>query len=153
MKLADASKQLEKLLQQTSNKSERKVYQTLMGVISNLGERELTGKEKRSIEVALDDLQLEAGTESSLKQLKRGRNRFMKFLKDDHCLTRQGHYTELGMAFGLLAGTALAPLIENAIGISMGLTVVICLGMFVGLIIGQQMDRDAEKQNRVLVKR
>jgi len=153
MKLSDASNQLENRLKETTNKSERKVYQTLLGVISNLDERELTAKEQESIEKAMEGLNLGGGEGTSLRMLKRSRYRFMKFLKDEHCLTPQGHYTELGMAIGLLAGTALAPLIENSIGMSMGVSLGIGLGMLVGLIVGRRMDKDAEKQNRIIKTR
>jgi len=150
MKLTDASKELKNLLKETTRKSERKVYQALLGVVSNLGERELSEEEQRSLEEAMDRLNLPAGSGTPLKILKRSRNRFMKFLKEELSLIPQGYYTELGMVFGLMAGTALAPLIENTIGSSMGLSMGISLGICLGLIVGQRMDKDAEKQNRVL---
>lgn len=153
MKLSKASKKLEILLRETNNKSERKVYQLLHGVVSSLGERELPLKEMQSIEGAIEGLHLEEVEGISLENLKRSRNQFMKFLKEEHRLIPQGHFTELGLIFGMIAGIALTPLIENSIGLSMGISLGITLGLIVGMIVGLLMDKDAEKQNRVLATR
>ena len=145
MRINETSEFLERLLSESDKKSEIKVYQSFIDILTALKNRELNQEDVRSIEEELDILKLKEYPENKKKYLRRKLNEFKKFLKDEFSLISEGYYTSIGigMTIGIAIGTSI-------FGPESGVALGIIFGMVLGLVIGRNMDNKAEKENRVL---
>ncbi len=150
MTLQEAYNFFESLKNETSNKSEIKVYEKFLHALNELKNRAFSKDEIQSIEAELDSLNLNANSENRKKYFKRALSKFEKYLKDTFSLTSKGYYTNLGIAlgssFGVLFGVVVLSDFERSLGISFGLII----GMLLGLIIGRYLDSKAITEGRVL---
>jgi hypothetical protein len=147
MKINEASGLLKSLITETTKKSDIKVYQSFLGILTALKNRELTQEDVRSIEEELDILKLKAYPENRKKYLRRKRDEFKKYLKDEFSLISEGYYTSIGIGIGMTMGIAIG---TSIFGAESGVALGILFGMVIGLVIGRNMDNQAEKENRVL---
>jgi len=140
----------ENLVTETSKKSEIKVYQEFIQIITGLEKRGLSESEILAIETELNSLNLKSNPDNRKKYFKKALSKFEKYLKDTFSLTAKGYYTKLyaglGLSFGLLFGVAIFSNLERSLGISLGLIG----GMIVGSIIGRQKEAQAEAAGKVL---
>lgn len=150
MTLKNALNFFESLLPETSRKSEIKVYQEFIEIITSLDKKVLSENEIKSIETKLDHLNLKSDPEHRKKYFKKSLNDFKKYLKDTFSLTPKGYYTTLygglGLSFGLLFGVAILSNLEHSLGISLGLIG----GMVVGSIMGRNKDTVAKTTGKML---
>jgi hypothetical protein len=150
MKLQEAYNFFERLKKPTTHKSEIKVYENFIHVLSQLKIREFSNDEMQSIEAELDNLNLELNPENGRKYFKKALRKFEKYLKEAFSLTPKGYYTNIGIglgsSFGTLFGIVILSNLERSLGISLGLII----GMLIGLIIGRSMDTKAISEGRVL---
>jgi hypothetical protein len=148
--LQEAYNFFESLTTETTKKSEIKVYEKFIYVLSELKTRKFTKDEMESIEAELDSLSLNSNPENRKKFFKKALSKFENFLKDTFSLTSKGYYTQLGIglgsSFGILFGIVFLSSFERSLGITLGLSI----GMLIGLIIGQFMDAKAKSEGRVL---
>lgn len=142
MKLNIASDLFKSLMTETNKKSEIKVYENFIGILSDLKNRDLSEEQLESMEEQLDFLNLESNPENKRKYYNRKLNEFKKYLKESLSLISEGYYTGIGIALGVAFGAAF--------GTVFGLSVGIAFGMMLGLAIGAVKDSEAKKQNRVL---
>ncbi len=133
----------EKRVSETTNKSETKLYQEFIRILTRLNERDLSAADIIAIETELKRLNLDATVAHKKRYYKKALRQFEKYLMDTFSLTTKGYYTKtgiaLGMTFGLLFGVVLLSNLERSMGISLGMS----LGMFIGLIIGRNLDEKA----------
>ena len=122
-------------------KSEIKVYDKYIEILSDLKNRDLTQNQIQSIESELEVLNLNIESDNRKKHFTKKLTEFEKFLKDKLSLIPEGHYMSCGMIFGMLAGA----LLQFYIGIYS-----LIAGMLIGMVIGAIMDSEARKQGRVL---
>lgn len=150
MTLKNAVNFFESLVSGTDKKSEIKVYQEFIQIITGLEKRNLSETEINLIETELDALDLNSTANSNIKYYKKALRHFQKYLKDTFSLTTKGHYTNmgigLGLAFGVLFGIVFLSSLERSLGISLGIS----LGMIIGLIIGLQMDAQAKASGNLI---
>jgi len=150
MTLQEAITIFESLKTETTKKSEIKVYEKFLHILTELKVREFSKDEIQSIETELGRLNLKSNPENRKKYFKKALAKFEKYLKDTFSLTSKGHYTNLysglGLSFGLLFGVVFLSSWERSLGISMGLIG----GMLIGLIIGQSMDSQAKATGKML---
>ena len=150
MTLQEAYNFFESLKTETSKKSELKVYEKLLHILTELKSREFSKDETHSIETELDSFNLKSNRESNIKFFKKTLSKLEKFLKDTFSLTSKGYYTKLGgglgLSFGILFGVVFLSSWERSLGISMGLI----FGMLIGSIIGRSMDAKALSEGRVI---
>ncbi|WP_339709406.1 hypothetical protein [uncultured Kriegella sp.] len=148
MTLKNAFDFFESLIAKTSKKSEIKVYQEFIEIITNLEQKDLTENEIHAIETELDSLK--SNLENRKKYFRKALRDFKKYLKDTFSLTTKGHYTTLygglGLVFGLLFGVAILSNLERSLGISLGLIG----GMVVGSIMGRSKDAQAKATGNML---
>ena len=142
MKLNVASDFFKNLGIETNTKSEIKIYESFIGLISNLENRNFANEELQAIETKLDELELESNPENRIKYFKKRLNEFKKYLKDKFSLISEGYYTAIGISLGVAFGAAFGSIYGLGTGVS--------FGMIIGLIIGAVLDSEAKKQNRVL---
>ena len=147
MKLNEASDLLNSLIAETDKKSEIKVYQRFIDILTSLKNRGLSKEEILSIEEELGTLKLTAYPENKKKYLKGKLQEFEKYLKAEFSFISKGYYTAIGMSLGISFGVALG---ASIFGSESGLAMGVSMGMLIGLLIGRTMDVEAEKQNRVL---
>ena len=122
-------------------KSEIKVYDKYIEILSDLKNRDLTQNQIQSIESELEVLNLNIESDNRKKHFTKKLTEFEKFLKGKLSLIPEGHYMSYGMIFGMLAGA----LLQFYIGIYS-----LIAGMLIGMVIGAIMDSEARKQGRVL---
>ncbi len=142
MKLSEASDFFEKLLSETNEPAEIRVYKKYIAILSDLNSRNLLGKQVRLIEDKLDSLALTADVENRAKYFNQQLAVLIKFLKEQLRLVSEGYYTAMGIALGVALGAG----IGSAINIGAG----IAIGIAIGLAIGAGKDAKAKKERRVL---
>jgi len=140
----------ESLTTETTKKSENKVYEKFVYILTELKNREFSKDEIQSIEKELDSLHLASNPENRKKYFKKALSKFEKYLKDTFSLTSKDYYTNLymglGLSFGLMFGVAILSNLERSLGISLGLVG----GMLVGLILGRNKDAEAKAAGKML---
>ena len=150
MTLQETYNFFESLKTETTKKSEIKVYEKFIYILTELKNREFSIDEIQSLELALDHLNLKSNPEKSIKFFKKALSTFEKYLKDTFSLTTKDYYTNLsvslGMLFGVVSGILIGERFEKSLGISFG----ICIGMFIGAFIGRRMDSKAKVAGNVL---
>lgn len=136
------------LLQQGAKNSEIEIYQKFLDVLIALENKALTASQKNSIEEQLTNLDLKQPHKNRKRYLRKKQNAFLHYLKSVFSLVLKEHYTNywmsLGMAFGVAIGTVI---FKESSGTGIGL----CVGMFLGYCVGQHLDKEAVKQNLVLI--
>ena len=150
MTLQEAYKFIESLKTESTKKSEIKVYEKFLHVLSGLKTRTFSEDEHQSIETELDRLNLKSNPTNRKKYFKKALSIFEKYVKDTFSLITAGYYTKLygglGLSFGLLFGVVFLSSWERSLGISMGLIG----GMVVGSIIGRNKDSQVEAAGNIL---
>ncbi len=150
MKIQKAHTAIESLLVQSEEKSANRIYQQLLGVLNDLMGRDLSMEQLQPIEEAIDHLPLQG---ASAKELKKSSQGFMKSVRQTLSLIPEGHYTGLGLVFGVAFGAALGPILQRTTGLGLGTSgtgLGVGIGLIVGLMIGSYLDVEAVKKNRVL---
>lgn len=141
---------IESLKNDTTEKSEIKVYEESLHILSRLQTREFSKDEINSIETELDRLNLQSNPDNRKKHYKKALSKFQKYLKDTFSLTTKGYYTKLGVQlgsfFGIVAGIIIGERFEKSLGIALG----IGIGMLIGVFVGRSMDAKAKRENRML---
>ncbi|PLX02776.1 MAG: hypothetical protein C0595_09630 [Marinilabiliales bacterium] len=150
MTLKETNNFFESLKNEATNKSEIKIYNRFLQIISELKKRDFSKDEIQLIETELESLNLESNPKNRKKYFRKARNKFESYLKDKFSLTPKGYYTNYGIAiglnFGVLFGIVLMSSWDRSLGISTGLSI----GMIIGLLVGQWMDKKAVSEGRVL---
>jgi hypothetical protein len=147
MTINEAIEFLEKLINETHNKYEKKVYNEFYYILSDLKNKELTSEQFSILEEELGKLELQTDTPNRKKHVKQKLEIFEKFLKVKFNIITQGYYTAIGMVLGITFGIAFGTaILKSGSGPGIGLSV----GMVIGLVIGKIMDDKAKKENRVL---
>jgi len=150
MTLKNALNYFESLVSESSKKSEIKVYEEFIHIITGLEKRDLSDSEIQSIEVTLDELKLNSISTNNKKYFTKALQQFKKYLKDTFSLTTKGYYTNMGIGlgslFGVVFGIVVLSSFDRSLGISLGLT----FGMVIGLIIGRYLDAQAMASGKMV---
>lgn len=150
MTLKNALDHFNRLVSESSKKSEIKVYQEFINLVAGLEEKNLTQTEIRSIETELNALDFKPTTTNKKKYFSKALKQFKKYLKDTFSLVTKGYYTNLGLAlgssFGVLIGTVFLSSLERSLGISLGISI----GTLIGLLIGSNLDFQAKASGKMV---
>ncbi len=140
----------ENLKNETTNRSEIKIYDRFLHILTELKNKDFAKDEIQLIETEIDNLKLESNPENRKKYFRKSLSKFETYLKDKFSLTTKGYYTNfgigIGLNFGIIFGIVFFSSFDRSLGISMGLS----FGMIIGLIIGRYLDSKAIKEGRVL---
>ena len=141
---------IESLKIDTTEKSEIKVYEEFLHILSRLKIREFSKDEINSIEAELDNLNLEPNPENRKKHFNKLLKGLKDYLKEKHSLISAGYYTNIGIttgaSFGIVAGIIIGERFEKSLGIALG----IGFGMSIGLFVGRNRDSQAKATGKVL---
>ncbi|WP_033958896.1 DUF456 domain-containing protein [Psychroserpens jangbogonensis] len=140
----------EKLKNETHKKSEIKIYEKFLYILSELKIREFTVDKIQSIEAKLDNLNLKSNPENRKKHYSKGLKEFEDYLREKHSLISIGYYTNIGISTGAAFGTVLGVVLGMRFEKSLGLSVGISIGMLIGLFIGRNMDSKAKATGNIL---
>ena len=150
MTLQEAHNFFESLKTETTKKSEIKVYEKFLHILSELKIRAFSNDEIQAIETKLDRLNLKSNPENRKKYFKKALSTFEKYLKDTFSLTSKGYYAELGIALGMtwgvVAGVLIGERFEKSLGISLGISI----GLLIGILVGRHMDSQAKAAGNML---
>jgi hypothetical protein len=154
MKIYKATELLNNLLSEANKKSEKKVYNCFIRILSSLENRDFSENQSQLIQEKLSSLDLEATTENKKKYYRQKLADLVAFLKGEFSLTAKNHYRERGMIYGMIFGTGLGLTIgvsiDPAMGTSIGLSIGTGIGMVIGMMYGAQKDAEAKKQGTML---
>ena len=154
MNINDASQLLTTLLSETNKKSEKKVYNCFIRILSSLKKKDLTESQLYLIQENLSSLKLKANTINRKKHYKTKLSEFKIFLKKEFSFTTNKYYTEMGMIYGMIFGSGIGlsfgVAIDPALGTSIGLSIGTGVGMVLGMIYGANKDAETKKQGRVI---
>ena len=152
--MTDLENYFEKKKNEAKNKSEKKVYNNLAEIFSELSRKNLTAQQWKSIEHEIEKLRLNEISGENDALLKKKRNLFVKFLKNKFSFIVKGYYTGIGMSMGIALGTAIGMIFGMLAGIPMGIVygmmIGAMIGLLTGLMLGKIKDNTAEKENRVI---
>lgn len=150
MTIQEAYNFFESLKTETTKKSEIKVYEKFLHILTELKTRSFSEDEIHSIETELDGLKLKSNSKNRKKYFKKALSKFENYLKETFSLTTAGYYTKLyaglGLSFGLMFGVAILSNLERSLGISLGLIG----GMVVGSIMGRNKEAEAKAAGNIL---
>lgn len=150
MTLQEAYTLYERLKSETTKKSEIKVYNNFLHIISKLEARDLSNDEIQSIERELENLRLESNLAKNSRKLNKILKEFKEYLKENHSLIVTGHYTNIGVSTGIAFGVVLGVIIGERSERPLGLAIGISIGMLIGMLIGLNLDSKAKSENRML---
>jgi TPP-dependent 2-oxoacid decarboxylase len=143
MNLNKASEFFKKLIAETNDKSEIRVYQKFISILFDLENKALTTSQLRQIEKELETIDLTVNSENRKRYFKQKLIQFANFLKKNFSMVSEGYYTSIGMTLGLSFGVAFGAAFDN---VSYGLII----GMLIGLVVGATMDSNAKKEGKVI---
>jgi len=150
MTIQEAYNFFESLKTETTKKSEIKIYEKFLHILTELKIREFSKDEIQSIEAELDRLNLESNLANNKKDLNKRLTAFKEYLKNKHSLITVGYYTgvgvSMGAAFGIVAGIVFGERFEKSLGLAVGISI----GMLIGVIIGRSMDAKAKSEGRMI---
>ncbi len=134
----------------TVKKTEIRLYEKYIAVLSDLKNKGLSEDQLTSIEATLHELKLDANSSNRKKYLGKQFEKFSTYLKKEFSLIIEGYYTNMGIAlgliFGVVSGTVFGSMFERSLGIAMGIS----FGLLIGIVVGKYLDAEAAKQNRAL---
>lgn len=140
----------ESLKNETSKKSEIKVYNEFIQILAKLKEKEFTNDQIQSIESELDSMNLYSNPENRKKYYRKALNKFKEYLRQKFSLTSSDYYTTMGIAFGVAFGPVLGILFALSFDYSLSISIGISIGIIIGLLAGYYMDSQAKAAGRVL---
>ncbi|MBU1368745.1 MAG: hypothetical protein KJ578_12260 [Bacteroidetes bacterium] len=150
MTLKNAINLFNRLVSETNNKSEIKVYQDFIKILTHLENKGLTQAEVQSIETELDNLALNSTNTIRIKQLKKSLQQFKKYLKDTFSLITKGHYTSLGITFGASAGLLFGVIFLSGLERSLGISLGISAGTLIGIIVAAYLESQAKTAGKLI---
>ena len=150
MKLKNAINFFESALSETSQKSEIKIYGQFLQILNGLKSREFNETEMLSIEIELNLLRLESNPKNRKKFFKKALQSFETYLNETYSLIAKGHYSSLGLVFGMSIGMFLGLIFLFSLDRSMGIVIGSFGGMIVGNLIGNKLDAQAVAEGRAL---
>ena len=150
MTLQEANNLFEGLSTETTQKSEIKIFDKFIHILTELRKRTFSKDEIQSLETELDNLNLESNSENRKKLFNKQLKEFKDYLKEKHSLVSAGYYTNIGVTtgvgFGIVAGVIIGERFEKSLGIAVG----IGIGMLIGVIIGRSMDAKVLSEGRMI---
>lgn len=154
MTTLDAKDYFKRLATETQNKSELKIYNEFIAILTDLKNKELSETQFEEIDQEIDRLALNSISSNNKKHFKKKLCAFKKFLREEYSLIPNGyyqaHWMTLGMSFGVGIGLAIGTSISAGSGTSMGLSIGIGIGMAFGLAFGAAKDAESKKQGLVI---
>ena len=162
MNINEASKFFKNLVTETEVKSEVKVYEKFIAILSQLENKDLSEEQIRSIEDKLDTIDFEVNREDRKKYYNKKLAEFSNYLKKEFSLISDAYYMTMGMSIGMSLGMSLGMtfgVVFGSIsgsdsgtsnGLIYGMIFGMTIGMAIGLGIGVSMDAKAKKEGKVL---
>ncbi|MBN2806710.1 MAG: hypothetical protein JXR22_08625 [Prolixibacteraceae bacterium] len=150
MTLKNAINLFRRLTAETTSKSEIKVYQDFMKILTNLEKRNLAEPEVESLEKKLDDLELNRTLTNSKKHFKKALQQLKKYLEETFSIISKGDYIIKGITIGATAGLLLGIVFLSGLERSLGISLGISAGTFIGMIIATYMEAQAKAAGNLI---
>lgn len=154
MTILETTDYFKRIAAETQNRSELKIYNEFIAILSDLKNKELSDTQLGEIDKELDRLDLKSFSTKKKKHFRKKLCAFKKYLREEHSLITEGYHRTLGMtlgmSFGVGIGLAIGTSINPESGTSIGLSMGIGIGMVIGMMYGANKDAEAKKQGLVL---
>jgi hypothetical protein len=147
---------IEKLTQRNNIEANRKLakaYIKMQDLIEAFNKKDLPKELETNINDDIKLINTFSGSDRELtKFLRKKYSAALKIVEEKLKYVTKFHHRNLGIAFGLLAGVVFTPLLERLefMGMGSSIGVAIPLAMIIGLVIGNNLDQQAEKDGRQL---
>lgn len=150
MTIQESINLLKSLKEQSTKKSEIKIYEEFIHILNALDKRDLSNEDIASVEKKLQDLNLEANPKFRKRYFKKQLSNFKGFLNKSFSLTTKNYflnyYVSMGMLFGVVIGVLIGERSDKSMGISLGISI----GMMAGVLIGRSKDAKAMSEGRII---
>ena len=150
MTIQEAYNIFESFKTETSKRSEIKVYNKFLDILTSLENKEFSKEEMQSIETELDRLKLNARPENRKRYFKKALGEFQKYLKKNFSLTPERYFTGMGIGLGASFGVVLGILIGERFERSLGISLGVSFGLLIGLLVGRYLDSQAKAEGKML---
>jgi len=162
MNIEEAIKFFKNLITETDVKSEIKVYEKFVAILSQLEDKDLSEEQLLGVEHKLEEFDVDIPRENRKKYYRKKLAEFSNYLKRELSLLSKEYYTTIGMSIGMSLGMSLGMTFgvvfgsasggDSGIlnGLIYGMTFGMMIGMSIGLALGASMDAKAKKEGRVL---
>ena len=147
---------IEKLERRKGLEGNRKLtnaYDKMQRLIEALSKKEMPSDELSFIDARIKLINSFPGSEKELtKTLKNTYAHILKFIEEKFKFVAKYHYRNRWMVFGMLAGVVFSSVFSGfefmGIGSSSGIG--LSMGMLIGIVIGTNLDQQAEKEGKQL---
>ncbi len=150
MTIKNATDFFNRLVSETTKKSEIKVYRDFIKILSNLENRSFTKSEVQSIETELDALALYNTTTNKIKHFKKALQQFKRYLKETFSLITKGDYIILGITIGSSAGLLFGIIFLSGLERSFGIPLGVSVGTLIGIIIASYLESKAKASGNLI---
>jgi hypothetical protein len=150
MKIQETIEFLTNLIEKTNKKWEINFYRSFIKMLESLSAKKLSEDKIKWIEIKLEELDLQSIQVKKHRDLKKKFLKLTTYLEVEFKLIQEGHYTSLGIVFGMIFGLVMARSFWLEFGMWNETTGGLILGMSLWSIIWYFLDKKAEKDNRVL---
>lgn len=150
MTLKNAISLFNRLVSETTRKSEIKIYQDFIYLLEGLEERNLGEAEVQLIETELDALDLNADSKNKKSHYSKALQHFKQYLKDTFSLIAKGYYTNWGIILGALTGLLIGVVFFSGLERSLGISLGISIGTLSGLITASYLDTQAKASGNLI---
>ena len=150
MTLKNAINHFNLLVSETRKKSEIKVYQNFIHILTSLEKRNLTETEVHSIETELDALHLNSIPRNKKRYFNKALKQFKIYLKNTFSFITKGYYTMWGIALGSYFGLAFGIVFLSGMERSLGLSLGISIGTLIGIIMGNYLESQAKASGKLI---
>jgi hypothetical protein len=150
MTLKNAINLFNRLVSETTKKSEIKVYRDFIKILTNLEKRHLTESEVENLEKELDTLELISKITNNKRHFNKELQQLKDYLVETFSIITKGYYIvkgiTIGGSVGLLFGIIFLSSLERSLGISLGISV----GTLIGIIIASYLESQAKATGNLI---
>ncbi|MEL7002354.1 MAG: hypothetical protein AAFN93_06415 [Bacteroidota bacterium] len=152
MDINEALKLLRSHIIKANKKTEIRMYNGFIEVLTSLKDKNLTKDEFKSIEAELEKIALKSAIYTNKRGLSKEISRFKDYLNHNFSLVTEGYFTILGTAIGVAFGSTFGVVYGPIFGVEPGIQMALGtpFGLIIGLLVGIFLDYQADEQNRVL---
>lgn len=150
MTLKNAINFFDRLLSESTKKSETKVYRDFIKILTNLESRNLAKSEIQSIETELNAHNLSSTMTNKKKYFGKALQQFKKYLNDNFSLIFKGYYINLGITLGVLVGLLFGIIFLSSLERTLGISIGISFGSLIGIIIASYLESQAKASGNLI---
>lgn len=145
----NAIKLFHRFAAKATKRSDIRIYQEFIRILSNLENRELTQAETESIESKLDAMEL-TGPVKKIVHYRTALRRFERYLLESFSFVTKGYYKKRGIAFGAVLGVVVGTVWLSDFERSIGISLAVSVGTLLGIIVADYLESRAKSSGKLI---